>query len=198
MAESQYGAFLRFDSTQLSDNDPCDTDLVRIVRNNMLHAVDTHGSVLVEWMTHGVTSVYTASGATDEYKRAYFSGPLLIRRKADGTPYPLRVQLAANVVSGSCTFRIVVTCGAPAFWEADARLNDGACASATTSSTSSIWLTLDKTLIQLPRERVVERPSSIKIGDVDVTLARIVVYLTYTGSFSGRVAGVYAAEYCGL
>ncbi|MCC7539222.1 MAG: hypothetical protein IT379_23570 [Deltaproteobacteria bacterium] len=199
MSTSQYRAHIRFDTAQLSDHDPVDTDLARTLRNNALHAADTHGSTLAEWVTVQSTGP-NYSGAANEFVLVYYSPSVLLRRNANGTPYPWRVHLAGSVSSGTVSFRIVATCGNNSTrWLQDALANDDACATGSTSSATAAWLALDKTLIQMPSERFHARDTRIHRGDVAVPYGRVAVFATHTGGWSNAfLRGVYAAEYCGV
>lgn len=220
---SEHGALIRFATTDVSSDDALDTDLVRVMRNNLLHKLDSFGRVLVAWagatLAQGV-HVDPGPGATiNAGTHLWTSPPLHVRLQPDGSTYPVRVALngcETDPGGGAALFRIALTTtDLTSRWRADAQGDDPNalnppgtpnCAGGSGSAgTGSIWVTLDKNVLVLPASRmrndasVLRRIDTVNAigGDrttVDVACVRVTVWCTGTDL---ALFAVCAAEYCG-
>ncbi len=197
---SAHSAFIRFAATTLDTYEGVDTGLVRVCRNNLLHALDSHGQVLENWSMPASIHVFATSS---DWEHAYTGGAHPVRLDENGQPFPLRVRIAGRIASaGTSDFRIAVTTprNAPERWLADVESAGANTADASSSSTTSAWLAMSTEIVTFPANRVekVAVTTLLAVGGAPVTLQIPMVRIVVAGTGdAGGVTGVYAAEYCG-
>lgn len=219
---SEHGAFIRYDVNDLVADDPVDTDAIRVVRNNLLHQLDSAGRVLVAWAGHNYPASVGAdpgTGTTNANTHLWTSPPFYVRLQEDGTPFPVRVAINGSEQDpgvGVAFFRVALTTtDLPQQWRADAHGNDPDvtnapgtpnCAGGSGSAGSGpIWVSLDKNILTMPAERMRNDSSVIRrvqavdaIGGVATTVEVASMRLTvWAAGTDMALFVVYAAEYCG-
>jgi hypothetical protein len=206
-------------SNAAAEHGPVDTLTARVVRSNISHLADQAAQVLASWVVSD--SYFIFDFASNSYAVAWTSAAFPVRYRPDGSAYRLRIAINAAKV-GSPNIRLdafAIPAGRAADWRGyGARILDGdipaeASATATITSTTPSWITLDRTWIQVqdteplwghqsPGFRV-DRPTIDAIGGRPATASydaqRVIVMSrrTSSGTSALNLRGVYLAEFAG-
>lgn len=219
---SEHQALIRYTTGDFGSYDAADTDLARTVRNNLHHALDSFGQVLVAWgaAAFGDMAAVNPPFTTTYAIHVWTSPPFYVRIQPDGSPFPVRVAVNGcerDPGGGVAEFRVALTTtDLPEVWAVDALADDPdtgdpAGASYTwvatgsgSAGSGSIWLALDKDVLTLPASRLRGRGTRVQVSTVDAiggaptTVDMAVCRITiWYGGTDASVSVVYAAEYCG-
>jgi len=97
---------VRLDTNQHEENDPCDTLGKRILTSNLMHQVNSHGQVLVNWAVADADGIQRSGTSTGGYE-LFKTIKIPLRLRPDGAPYRLRVRLRGyRTTAGNVTFHV--------------------------------------------------------------------------------------------
>ncbi len=185
--------------------------------NNLLHYADEYAQVRVAFSTASIelTPRYSDNTVNRWYPIAAF-GPFPVTLRASGKSYSLRVRVAGANSNNASTvkFRVVLSPQREAQTHANATLENFVFETATTSSSTSAWLTgtsqgtpSSTTLLNIPADYAAAWSTTtatlVDVGGYPVSVQQCLVSACVFGSTASLTSipelhGLYLAEYVGL
>lgn len=202
---------MRFPDWVFDGREPVTAHRARnLVANNALHYADAKCSHLVNWMAatgSGKTLSRSPDPVSSDYTRLGAWGPVRLTRKADGTPYTVRMRLNAGMFGGGalCTFALVLVPDLPSSLGLVGTVVTGLGATYTTTSLTPAWLSVvDGADVFVPsRHALRRRRMLVDTGGADT---EVEVAETYVAVFAKSanpatttpvLYGVHVSEYVG-
>ena len=218
---SEHTAVIRYTTGDFGSYDPADVDLARTVRNNLHHALDCFGEVVVAWSTASFdaagSSVVGSGLISNVTDHLWTSPPFYVRIQPDGSAFPVRVAAFVQDSTGgvgTTSVRIALTTtNNPGIWYRDAVGGEPDVTLAPDASVTNVyhqgsigvtavWTT--PAVLTLPADRVRGQAVGVQVRTVDAiggnttTVEAVRCRLTiWRGAKGCRLYAAYAAEYCG-
>jgi hypothetical protein len=191
-----------------------------IYANNALHFADTKCNHWVNWVAPkaaavgGNVLVRIPNPITTTWSRVAVFGPFPMTLRADGTPYPVRMELLGATASGGtavefgCALVAEVAHGADLIEDAGSRIDGFGVVYSSTSSATPAWLTAAQGAVFFtPSTSLVGRGRKLRstlvdTGGAPANVETTEVYVVAWGKSASaivapRIYGMHVSEYVG-